>query len=685
MEVRPRRRSLLSIGALVAYALVAVCFHWPLPLRLATALTGPVTGDTGIYVWNLWVFRHEIVAHGRFPLFTNEILSLGPPVDLSLHNYTLFANLLAFPLIPLVGVVASFNFIYLALSALAAWTMFLLARRVVGRVPEAWLAGLLFGFSPVLVARSTAHFSLTQAAPLPLFLLCLIRAEEQWSWKNAVAVGATLAWAAASDVYFGVYCVLIGACYLAARRGRLWIRGGGKERHPRALRIIDGLIVLCAAVVAVIAVTGGTDLELLGQTIGLRSQYTPVLVLTVLVVVRLILRLRPWVVLQPRPFRGLSARFLVIAGSTSLLLLSPVLYALQLRLADGGLLLRPIFWRSSPRGVDLLALFMPNPNHKLIGGTWREWLTVQNGGYVENVAALTLVALFTIGIAIIRYRFRPPRVWLALVVFFGALALGPFVRVGGMNTYVPGPWALLRYVPLLSATRTPARFAIVLMMGFAVLFALALAHISNCRPERRPWVLALVGLALAFELAPLPRRVLSVPYPDIYQIIAQDPRDVRVIEIPYGISHGEGSEGAFSSESQFYQTLHEKPIFGGAMSRVSDNQLRRQRRFRILQLLLRLSAGEPVNQTEILRARRAARRFVRSARLGYVVIDTRRTRPDVRQAVIDLFDLAKIAESDGRELFEPKMPAGPRRPPRGERPGPIARTTTSCGLVPSAV
>ena len=200
MTESPRRgRWTASVLALVSYVGAALAFNWPLPAHLASAFTGPVTGDTGIYIWNLWVFRHEIVEHGRFPLFTSEIMALAPRVDLSLHNYTIFSNILAFPLIPILGVPATFNVVYLGIAALTAWTMFLLARRVVGRTAEAWLAGLLFGFSPVLVARSTAHFSLAAAAPLPVFVLCLIRAEERWTWKNAAALGATVAWASMCD------------------------------------------------------------------------------------------------------------------------------------------------------------------------------------------------------------------------------------------------------------------------------------------------------------------------------------------------------------------------------------------------------------------------------------------------------------------------------------------------------
>ena len=100
-------------AALFGYVCVALVFAWPLPLRLADAMLGLPNGDAGVYVWNLWVFRHEIVANHRLPFLTSEILALGPPVPLALHNYTTFANILAFPLIPLVGVLKTFNVLVL--------------------------------------------------------------------------------------------------------------------------------------------------------------------------------------------------------------------------------------------------------------------------------------------------------------------------------------------------------------------------------------------------------------------------------------------------------------------------------------------------------------------------------------------------------------------------------------------
>jgi hypothetical protein len=212
-----RARVARHAGAVAAYGVMALAFTWPLVLHLSTRLTGSPGGDTGVYVWNTWVFRHEIVEHGRFPFFTNEIFSLTPRVDLSLHNYTTFANLLAFPLIPHLGVVASFNVVYLLTTVVTGYAMFLLVLHVTRRPVESWLAGLLFAWSPVLVARGTAHFSLVAAAPLPAFVLLMLRAAETQRPRFAVGAGLAVAWAAFSDVYYAVYCVMLGIGILMAR------------------------------------------------------------------------------------------------------------------------------------------------------------------------------------------------------------------------------------------------------------------------------------------------------------------------------------------------------------------------------------------------------------------------------------------------------------------------------------
>ena len=100
-----------------------------------------------------------------------------------------------------------------------------------GRAAEAWLAGLLFAWSPILVTRGGAHFSLVAAAPLAIFLLLLLRAAERQRLRDAVALGATSAWAASADAYYAVYCVIIAALFMLGRV--LAIRRRREEQRPR--------------------------------------------------------------------------------------------------------------------------------------------------------------------------------------------------------------------------------------------------------------------------------------------------------------------------------------------------------------------------------------------------------------------------------------------------------------------
>src|SRR5215207_8983421 len=109
---RPWRRHAV---VLLGYAAAAVIFSWPLPLHLGTALTGGPGGDTGVYVWNQWVFRRELVEKGGFPYFTDALFGPDQRTDLSLHNYTTFADLIAVPLRTFLSLIQTFNVIYLLL------------------------------------------------------------------------------------------------------------------------------------------------------------------------------------------------------------------------------------------------------------------------------------------------------------------------------------------------------------------------------------------------------------------------------------------------------------------------------------------------------------------------------------------------------------------------------------------
>ena len=361
-----RRGTGLHLAVLAGYVATALVFSWPLALHLSTDLTGPPDGDTGVYVWNQWVFQHEILVHRRLPFFTDSIFSMTQEANLSLHNYTAFQNLLALPLSGWLGVVATFNVIFLFMSVLTAYATFLLARHVTGRPAESWLAGLLFAWSPLLVTRGMGHFSLVAAAPLAIFLLVLMKADGQERFRDAAALGAVVAWAATTDVYYGVYCLLIGAVFLVARI--FAIQASPQSGRARAARWAVDVLLLCAAgLVGAIAITGGFTSTIFGHSISARGLYTPMLALTALALMRVAWHVRA----SPRPGARTDAwrlAFLTLAaGLVATAILSPVLYAVG-KISSSNLTPPGIKWRSSPPGVDLLALCDPESEPSVDAG-----------------------------------------------------------------------------------------------------------------------------------------------------------------------------------------------------------------------------------------------------------------------------------------------------------------------------
>ena len=191
---------------------------------------------------------------------------------------------------------------------------------------------------------------------------------------------------------------------------------------------------------------------------------------------------------------------------------------------------------------------------------WRSFVQLAHdapGGFNENVASLPWVALATILGAVIWAGFRPLKGWVVFTGVFAWLALGPFVAIGQQLTYVPTPWALLRYLPVVGAARTPTRMTIVVMLGVSMLLVMALQHLRS-RTRHPRLLLTAVAALLMFELLPAPRTLHSAEIPEVYRMVAADPRPIRVLSLPFGLRDGLSSRGNHSSSSQFYQTFHEK-------------------------------------------------------------------------------------------------------------------------------
>lgn len=647
----------LHLAVLAAYVAIAIAFAWPLPLHLATALPGPVSQDTGVYVWNLWLFRHEIVAHHHFPFATFEIMSLASPVPLALHNYTTLADVIAFPLLPILGTVTTFNILNIGSGVLSAYAMFVFARRTVADTAAAWFAGLLFGFSPYMSARSSEHFSLVQTAPLVMFALLFDRLRHAQTMRLAAATGATVALAYLCDPYYAVYCVLMGAFAIA------WSAIVICDPDPAAATpawigwSLNAVIACLAGIVAAIAIGGGGRFEIAGLRVSMTQLYTPVLLLTCVTGLRVWIRVRArvrWIFPTALP----PLRGLVVGALACLAVLLPVLLPVAAPGAERHWISPRVFWRSSAAGLDLLTLFTPNPMHPWFGHVFQGWLTRLPHTAIENVASIPWIVIGVLVLATVRTRTTLPRYWIAFTAFFAVLALGPFVHVAGENLYIPTPWALLRCVPVIGAARMPTRLIAVVMLGVSMLLAFAIRDL-RARVRRPRLLLSVVCALLVAELLPSPRTLYSAAVPRFFSVVAADPRPVTLLSLPFGLRDGLSSYGNASPASQFFQTFHGKRLLGGYVSRLPMDGVATYTRRRVTSALIDLSEGRrltPERRAEVIRR---AHETLPELNIGYVLVNTSRASPELIAFARDAFDLTLVAIEGERTLFRTRLATPP--------------------------
>ena len=160
---------------MAAYLLVSFLFlGLPVAAHPERDVVGGLFTDPQIFVWSFAWWPHAIL-HGLNPIYTHQIWA---PDGFNLAWATSVPGLaIAFaPLTLLFGPVLAYNVASILMPALAAWTAFLLCRRVTGGAAWPSLAGgYLFGFSTYILAAELTHIFSAAVFLLPVAALLVLR------------------------------------------------------------------------------------------------------------------------------------------------------------------------------------------------------------------------------------------------------------------------------------------------------------------------------------------------------------------------------------------------------------------------------------------------------------------------------------------------------------------------------
>ncbi len=252
-------------------------------LALSLALLGwrivpnPASGcacqgnDPATYVWALAWWPHALL-HGLNPFYSHDVwFPVGANVARAASIPTIAFAL--WPLTALFGPLVSYNFMTIAGPTLAAFTAYLLCRRIVGRELPAIVGGYLFGFGAYEFPQLVGHPNISLVFLVPLIaLLALRRVEQEISGRRYVALLAVLLVAQvgistevlATSVLLGFFLLLMAAL-LAPRPQR------GRIDRLVTETVVACVIaaVLCSPFLYYALVKGGVPSETISDSYGL--------------------------------------------------------------------------------------------------------------------------------------------------------------------------------------------------------------------------------------------------------------------------------------------------------------------------------------------------------------------------------------------------------------------------------
>lgn len=651
-----RRRISVHAGTALLFAAMAVVWTWPLAGQLSTHVPGSTAGDNVASVWNFWWARFAS-AH-QLDLFRTDALFAPAGTSLILHTHTALPAMIGATVFHGLSLVAAYNTLFLLTFFLNAVAAYALVYRMTREWAPGVLGAMVFAGSPFIAAHMNGHFNVLSAWTLPLVALAateMVRGSRRWALAAGLLCGVTIY----LDYYDTLYALaLLGTLVLLGPRGVTFAartQQCGTVRRDRWLLMV--IAVNATAVTAIIA-TGGFDLSLGPITVKAHDAFNGLQLLWLLIAWWAWRRWRPRLLLTANDTVSSPATaagtLLAIALLTSIVIASPLLIGAIRLLSSGEYVAPATFWRSGAQGIDLVTLVLGNPFSRWYGGWTREVYDQLAIDAIERSAWLGVVPIALAMVAMRGQQRHAASRW--LLVGAGALlwTFGPHLTLAGQQSGMMLPQALLRYLPIVSNARIPGRALAVVYLALAVLSGVGLSRLR--RQGLGQWGTAALFAVLTLDFMPMPFPLLALSGPDaatrmpgILNTLRERPERGAVCPLPLGLRDGFGEIGTLDHRVLFDQTIHERPIVGGFVARLSPSVRQRYQADPLISSLLQLSAGSNPDASR-LADRDSAARSMQDLGIRFFVLDREHASIDLIRYAEQL-PLTRVADEGPYSLF----------------------------------
>ncbi|OGR90361.1 MAG: hypothetical protein A2V88_18195 [Elusimicrobia bacterium RBG_16_66_12] len=619
---------------------MAIATTYPLARRFSTHFPGAQTPEFSINTWNMWHFRYALSAPGSNPLWTDhQYWPYG--ANLVLTHYTLFNDVAGAFLGRFLGFEATYNLLFLLSIALSGYGVYLISRDHDVEHLIAFVSGALFACSPVLMAHvfGLRGAEYTNFFAVPFFVWALSRTIRERRTVDAVlaALFLTITWC--TNYYYFLSCLLLIPLFFFSLRKPLTVRMVRRaENGPSRLlrRTLEATLVLLAGWVISSVLAGQIAFHGTGSFRSLIAYVAPYLAFWAAAALYLALLFRPSLRWNADAFRlGSIAPYAVVLtfwGTLNLPMILSTLYFMN----SGDYGAPPDRWRGGGNPVDLASLFLPQYSKTI----WGERLASALHCVFPAPAspALGLIPLLCV---LWLWRRRPDdeRVdcWYGGLFFFLILMLGPWLKILGVNTYLPLPFYFLHLLPVFSNMPNGIYFNLMASLFLSLLFGISLRTIKSGASRRlAAWIPAIAFCAVAIESAHVAIPTFKMDFPPLIHRLRDRP-DGAVLMLPasgyFHMIRYTDHVGTSFMDNLSAQIVHHKPYVGGNMGRVARRVFDHMSADPFFQDILSAQSGSTPSFR--LKDRRLIGRYLKDTRIRYVLVETRETPPALKRALQD--------------------------------------------------